>query len=265
MLDNQKKILSEKYADTILKLEPFLLRFSGYNPQDTRLQVENYKLHCTPGTFSLTGCKLLLCLSPKEVGIFQGTENKLIALKLGFDSTYFGKPVSFFLKGRLESLIAVRENVYTLDLVLTSTSDTYKELFLHLSEIAGIYNKVYHTTLTQEQLTGIKEVPLTHTQIIKGNQNICYGKLNHISPRHFEVVIEQPGIELILDQKYKYIIIYNNRPINLIGTVVKNEGNTYITTIEFNMEYIHIMTIYMNRYQKQEDSPNDTEDSLEEL
>lgn len=265
MLDNQKKLLSEKYSDSILKLEPFLLRFSGYNPQDTRLQIDDYKLHCTPGTFSLTDCKLLLCLSPKETGIFQGTENKLIALKLSFDSTYFGKPVSFFLKGRLESLLIVRENIFTINLILSTTSDTYKELFLHLSEISSIYKKVYHTTLTPHQLAGIAQAPLTYCQIIQEEQLITYVKLNNISPRHLEFVLEQPEARINIDQKYKYIIMYCGRPINLIGTVVKQEGNNFITTIEFNMEYIHIITTYMNRFHQPDDSPTVSEDGLEEL
>lgn len=265
MLDHQKKLLAEKYTDNILKLEPFLLRISGYNAQETRLKIDNYHLHCTPGTFSLTNCKLLLFLGAKEIGFFKEFEQKHISLKLAFDSTYFGKPVSFFLKGRLESLVTVRENVYTLDLVLTSTSDTYKELFLHLSEITTIYKKIYHTTLTPTQLAGIKKAPITFTQVIKNNQVFCYGRLHNISPRHFEISLEDQKIELTMSQKYKYSITYNNRQINVTGTVVKKENNSYISTIDFNMEYIHIITIYMNMLQNKDKTDNDSLEELEEL
>ena len=265
MLDQQKRLLKEKYSDYILKLEPFLLRISGYNPQDTNIQIGNNRLFCTPGTFSLTDCKVLLFLTPKEVGLFKGLEKKLISLNLAFDSTYFGKPISFFLKGKIESLITIRENVYTLDLSLNSTSDTYKELFLHLAEVTSLYKKVYHTKLTPLQEAGIKQAPLTYCQIVKNKQIISYVKLNNISPRHLEFTLKNQETTIDVEQKYNYIMTYNGRPINLTGTIVKKEGDNFISTIELNMEYIHIITIYMNMYQKQESQVIDTEEGLEEL
>lgn len=265
MLEHQKKTLEAKYSDYILKLEPYLLRVSGYNPQETRLKINGYLLHCTPGTFSLTGCKLILSLRSQEIKFFKEYEKKIISLKLSFDSPYFGKSVSFFIKGRMDSLIEVRENVYTLYMVFVSTSDTYKELFLHLSEISSIYKKIYHTKLTEDQINGIKMTPITYAQIIKNGQVFCYGKLISISPRHFEISLDQQNCELTWNEKYKYTITYNNRTINLTGTIVKKDNNNYISTIDFNMEYIHIITIYMNMSQGKNTGNNQDTEELEEL
>lgn len=265
MLEYQKTKLSEKYADYILKLEPFLLKLSGYSAQDTKLKIDNYLLHCTPATFSLEKCQLLLSLGKNEVEYFKGFEQKLISLNLGFDSTYFGKPVSFYIKGRLENFDLVRDTIYMLNFSLNAISDTYKELFLYLSEMSNLYKKLYNTKLDNDQIEGLKKIPLNTIEISKDGIFICNAKLSHLSTRHLEIDLRQTNMSLEMEQNYNYVINYNNRPLKLSGKVVKSEDNQFISSIEYNIEYIHIISKYMNMLNKAENNQKSDTEELEEL
>lgn len=255
----------EKHSKNILKLEPFLLRISGYNPEETRLKIDNYLLHCTPATFTLKSCTLLLFLGKNEIDFFKKFEKKMVSLNLAFDSTYFGSSVSFFIKGRMESLTMLRENVYNLEFTLNVVPDTYKEIFLYLSNISFIYKKLFISKLNESQLSGIKKLPVDKVQIFKDGVLICHGKVCNLSPKHIELDLRQNAIDLEMDGIYKYIMLYNGRAINLIGKIVKSQPNQFISSLDFNLEYIHILSKYMDVVTKSQTSVVGESEELEEL
>lgn len=261
MLEYQKKKLLDKHVNNILKLEPFLLNISGYNPEDTRLKIGSYHLHCTPGTFAINSCKLLIFLGSKEYAYFNEYQNTIISLNLCFDATYFGQTVSFYIQGKLNNLTNIRENVYTVDLEFTSISEYYKEIFLYLCELSTIYKKIYHTKLTPEQLALIKNVPMNIIDIELDNMRIR-ANLQSISPRHLEIVLMDSNISLTKDQKYRYSVFYNNREIKLTGMIMKGEDGKYISALDYNIEFVHIISKYMHIQQKEQ---IDQAEVLEEL
>lgn len=265
MLEYQKSKLLEKYSKHILKLEPFLLRISGYNPEETRLKIDNYHLHCTPATFTMTSATLVLFLGKNEIGFFKKFEKKLVSLNLAFDSTYFGSAISFYIKGKMESLTMMRENVYTMEFTLNNVPDAYKEIFLYLSDISTLYKKLYSTKLNETQITGIKKLPIKKAQVFKDGVLICHGTVANISTKHIELDLRQNSIELEMDTIYKYTIIYNGRAINLSGKVVKSQPNQYISSLDFNIEYIHILSKYMNMAAKNQISDKQDVEELEVL
>lgn len=265
MLEYRKTKLLQKYADHKLKIEPLLLKISGYNPQETRLKIENHLLHCSPVSFSMTSCTLLLFLGEKETRLFKEFEKKLVSLNLAYDATYFGSAVSFFIKGKMESLTMMRENIYTLEFTLNSVPETYKELFLYLCDISTLYKKLYNTKLTETQITGIKKLPVDKAQIFKDGVLICHGKVANISPRHIELDLRLNNQELTMNQNYKYTILYNGNAINLSGKIVKSQPNQYISSLDFNIELIHILSKYMNMVTRTVDSVVQDNEELEEL
>jgi len=262
VLELQKIKLLEKYKNYVLKLEPFLLSLSGYNPQETRLKIDTFYLHCTPATFSMTKCSLLLYLGEKEGALFSKYTNKLISLNMAFDETYFGRPVSFYLKGKLDNIKKIRDNVYSLDFTLTTISETYKELFLFLSEIASIHKKLYMNKLNQSQIDGLHRVPIRRTEVSSEGKFIGFAMINNLSTRHLELQLEQGRLES--NNRYKYSITFNNRELKLSGKIVKTLENQYISSLDFNLEYVHILSRYMNMYNSPSTSGHDTEE-LEEL
>lgn len=265
MLEYQKKKLSDIFANYTLKLEPFLLKMAGYNAQETRLKIDTHLLHCTPGTFSLKGCKFILFLSKPEAEFFNKFENKTISLNLAFDEQYFEKPVSFFLKGKFESLKMMRENVYIIDFSLINMSDTYQEIFLHLCQISTIYRKIYDNKLTESQIEGIKNAPIFSTEIAKANKLICYGKLSNVSTTGFQIMVFQPNANIEVNSKYQFTIRFNNRPVKLLGEITEINGKTFTAKLDFNLEYIHIMSKYMNMTKKSHATETEKVEELESL
>ncbi|OQY38336.1 MAG: hypothetical protein B6229_06170 [Spirochaetaceae bacterium 4572_7] len=265
MLEHQKNKLSERYAEHTLKLEPFLLGLSGYNPKETRLKIQKYMLHCAPATFSLESCQLLLFLGNNEVEFFKNYEKKLVSLTLSFDATYFDKPVSFFLKGKFESLKMMRENVYILNFSHTTSSDTYRELFLYLSEISTIYKKLFNSKLTDEQVSGLKKVPIYRVDISKDSQFICNGVLAHLSTKYLEIDLGQANATLDMNEIYNYTIVYNSKIIKLTGKVVKNQENKYISSLAYNIELVYILSKYMKMPQFNKSKNTEKLEELEEL
>ncbi|MGL1891043.1 MAG: hypothetical protein OCD02_05415 [Spirochaetaceae bacterium] len=265
MLEYQKSKLSELYANHTLKLEPFLLRISGYNAQETRLKIDTHLLHCTPGTFSLKECKFLLFLNPSEVEYFKAFEQKTIALNLAFDETYFDKPVAFFLKGKFESLKTMRENVYIIDFTLINMSDAYKEIFLYLCQISAIYKKIFDNKLSDDQIEGIRKAPIFSTEILKSNKLICYGKLADLSVSGFKIIVFQPNTEIEVNTKYQFVIRFNNRPIKLSGEIVEIDAKKYTVKLDFNIEFVHILSKYMNIVKKGNRVESESVEEVEEL
>ncbi len=265
MLEYQRIKLNEKYADHVLKLEPFLLGICGYNPQESKLKIDTYQLHCTPATFTLKSCSLILFLGKNEIEFFKKFEKKLVSLNLVFDSTYFGSPVSFFIKGKMESIKMLRENVYTLDFTLNVVPDTYKELFLYLSEISTLCKKLYDAKLNETQILGIKKLPVEKVQVFKDGVLICHGKVANISTKHLELDLRQNAIDLEMNGVYKYTILYNGRSLNLLGKIVKSQPNQFISSLDFNLEYIHILSKYMNMVTQSGENVVEHSEALEEL
>lgn len=263
MLAYQKKKLSEKYARHILKLDPFLLNISGCIQQETRLKIGTHMLHCTPATFSFTNCQLLIFLASNEIEYFKKFEKNLISLSFAFGEAYFGNPVSFYLKGRFESLKEMREGIYVLDFKLTSLSDSYKEIFLYLSEISTIYDKLYNSVVTEEQLVGLSKVPFKNAKIVKDGALLGIGNLENIKLDSLDIKLAESNI--ILEQENIYIlhIAFNNNMIKLVCEVKDSNDNIYNMSVKYNSEYIHILSRYMNMGQKTD--TNDEVDELEEI
>lgn len=260
MLEYQRLKLFEQFGKDILKLDTFLLKLVGYNPQESRLKIGDYLLHCSPATFRINGCSLVLFLGKSEVEHFKEYEKKLISFGISFDGTYFGSSVSFYIKGRMVSLNMMRENVYLLDFSINNPPNSYIEVFLYLSNINSIYKKLYSTKLTAEQSSGIQRFPVYKAQIFKDGVLICHGTIASLSLRHIEFDLRSIDVEMEMDKEYKYIILYNGRGINLIGKVVKALPNQYISSIDFNLEFIHIMSKYLGVTQEEEEV-----EDLEEL
>lgn len=265
MLANQKVKLLEKYSNTKLKVDTFLLNIIGYNPQESRLKIDNFMLHCSPATFSLTSCSLILFLGKNEIDHFKKFEKKLVSLNLSFDSTYFGSDISFFLKGRMDSIDPMRETVYIMEFSLSNVPEYYKEIFLYLSDISSIYKKIYDTKLTESQISGIKRLPIDKVQIFKDGVLICHGKVANISTRHIEMDLRHNNVELKMDDVYKYTILYCGKAINLSGKIVKSKPFQYISSLDFNLEYIHILSRYMNMTHSAVEKATGEVEELEEL
>ncbi|MBN2617783.1 MAG: hypothetical protein JXR64_05660 [Spirochaetales bacterium] len=262
MLEYQIKKLEEKHKQSILKLEPFLLRISGYNPQESRLKVGNYFLHCTPGSFSLKTCNLLLVLGKQEIKYFNQFEDKIVALNLAFDSTYFGRQVSFYLKGKFSKLTNIRDSIYSVNLDLSSISDFYRELFLYLSEVSSIYKKLHSSSKESGYITSEKKIPITFIEISYPNKSILNAAIKGISPGFLEISKGSNNLNLEKDKVYSFKIYYNMQKIKLAGKVEEENDATYIISIDFNMEFIHILSKYMKIAQKQQ---IDQSEDLEEL
>ncbi len=246
VLEYQKKKLTEKHANYILKLEPFLLNIAGCNQQETRIKLGGHLLHCTPATFSLINCKLLLFLGEHEVEYFKKFEKTLTSLSFAFSDLYFEKSTSFYLKGKIEQFVKMREGIYEVDFALNTLSDAYKEIFLHLSEITTLHKKLYNSELSEIQLSGLKGVPIFSAKVIKDGKIICDGKLSKVRLDNLKLVIMTKHSQLQIGEEYRFHFNFNFNTIKLVGTIESHDGSVYSSKIKFNTEFVHILSKFMH-------------------
>lgn len=260
MLEYQKEKLTKKYNNYILKVDPYILRLSGYNPHETLLKIDNYFLHCIPATLSLSSCTLLLSLAKNEIDFFNDFKGSIISLNFSFDPTYFGKSMSFYLKGRFQDLKKMKPGVYILIFSLVAIPDSYKELFFYLSDVVTLYQKLYDSNPVIDSKKPLIPTPFRSVQIYSNGEQICSDNLKSINVNSLKIKKTQQNIES--GKPLSFRVIYNNRVLKLSGKLNETTETEHIFSINFNTEFVYILSRLMNIDNLNEEVKNG---SIEEL
>lgn len=242
MLEYQKERFAKRFANYTLKIDPYVLRISGYNPQETYIKMGDYSLHCIPATFSLSNCTLLISLGEKEVDFFDDFKKTLITLNFTFDPAYFSKTTTFYLRGKFNALTRIKNGVYTLIFNFSNISNSYKEIFFYLSDVVFLHNKFYETDPTKSEDIVLTPKPFKDIEIYKGGKKLCLGVLKDINSRSF-VIKKSPEIETLnKSDLLRYKISFNGQAIRLSGRLMKTDTNSSTFSLNYNTEYIHTLT-----------------------
>ena len=84
MLDPRLQEYQDKYADQLIRFNPYALKKTGLLQSQTLLKLEDYMLICAPYQLGMRRVVLLVILSRNEVSFFQQFLNKLSSLNLAF-------------------------------------------------------------------------------------------------------------------------------------------------------------------------------------
>lgn len=264
MLEYQREKFEKKFEDYILKIDPYILRISGYNPQETLLKIGDYLLHCIPATFSLSSCNLLLSLGEKEIEFFQKYKESLISLNFSFDPAYFNKSTSFFLKGKFENLKKVRPGVYTMLFSFTATPNSYKELFFHLSNVVTIHEKFYITDPIEANDVKLVPTPFNRVKIIYKGNIIKDDELLTISAKNFKIKSSPELLDIEEIALLHFRVLCNTRELKLVGKKSEQTMDYCTFSLNFNTEYIHTLSRLYRLLRTRETKDHDNEE-LEEL
>lgn len=260
MLEYQKEKLTKKYSNYTLKVDPYILRLSGYNPHETLLKIDEYYLHCIPATLSLTKCTLLISLGDNEVDFFNELKGSLISLNFSFDPTYFGRSMSFYLKGRFQDLKKMKPGVYILIFSIVAIPDSYKELFFYLSDVVTLYQKLYESNPKMDEKKSIIPNPFRSVQVYSNGKQVCSEGLKSISINSLKINKSQNDLKEGTPLHFR--VIYNNRVLKLSGKLKESSNNELIFTLNFNTEFVYILSRLMKINTLSEDNRNEV---IEEL
>lgn len=244
VLEYQKERLTKKYSSYILKVDPYILRLSGYNPHETLLKIDEYYLHCIPATLSLTKCTLLISLAENEIDFFNEFKGSLISLNFSFDPTYFGRSMSFFLKGRFQDLKKMKPGVFILIFSIVAIPDSYKELFFYLSDVVNLYQKLYESNPKINSSKPLVPSPFRSVQIYSNGKQICSQKLEGITINTFKIKKTLQSFEENAPLHFR--VIYNNRVIKLSGKLKESSETEQVFSLNFNTEFVYILSRLMN-------------------
>jgi hypothetical protein len=112
----------DRYADQPIRFTPYALKKTGLVQSQVMLKIEEYHLICAPFQLSMRRGVFLVVLSSQEISFFQQFQKKLCSVNLTFQRGSSKKPQSFFLRGTLERVGALkgRQNVCMMDALIKS-------------------------------------------------------------------------------------------------------------------------------------------------
>lgn len=112
----------DKFADQPIRFTPYALKKTGLVQSQVMLKIEDYHLICAPFQLSMRRGVFLVVLSSQEISFFQQFQKKLCSVNLTFQHGGSKKPQSFFLRGTLDRVGALkgRQNVCMMDALIKS-------------------------------------------------------------------------------------------------------------------------------------------------
>jgi hypothetical protein len=108
MVDQRIQEYQDKYADQLIRFNPYALKKTGLLQSRTLLKIEDYMLICAPYQLGMQRVVLLVILSRNEVVFFQPFLNKLSSLNLAFQRPANKNQINLFIRGTLVRLGPVK-------------------------------------------------------------------------------------------------------------------------------------------------------------
>jgi hypothetical protein len=123
-----------RFAEEMIKFNPYAIHKMGLLQSQTLLKMEDYMLICAPYQLSMKRAILLVILSREETLFFQRFQNRITSLSFTFQKPGNKNPINLFIRGTLDRIGPVKgkANVCMVDL-------SYKNCPLDLVEIIGDY------------------------------------------------------------------------------------------------------------------------------
>jgi hypothetical protein len=120
----------QKYADQVVRFNPYAIKKTGLVQAQTLLKIEDMVLICAPYQLSMSRVVLLAILSNNEISFFQQYRSKLSVLTLAFQKPTAKTPMNLPVRGKLERIGPVkgRNNVCLMEVVFNTCPNDLVEI-----------------------------------------------------------------------------------------------------------------------------------------
>jgi hypothetical protein len=132
MNNYQIKQYSEQFADKSITINPYIMKKLGIIKAKSLIRINDYQLVCVPYTISLSDCRILLILSPREQSIITEGSKGNIMLHLEFHHPNLDKDIPLFFRIAIKSFkqLNTRLNQCLLEASLLTVPQDYREILL---------------------------------------------------------------------------------------------------------------------------------------
>jgi hypothetical protein len=248
----------ERFGDQMVRFNSFAIKKTGLQQSQSTLQLEDYSLICSPFQISMKRAIMLVVLSAEEASFFQKFQGKLCKLSFAFLKPGSKMPISFFVRGTLERIGAVkgRQNVCMADL-------SFKVCPNDLAQVIGDYITAYGVLKTQyvtfkNQLVEVSEQSLP---LLAMNPEVDaqFGQLK-VKARVESVAVNRvvlrlsdrtPGLATGLQFAVRFVFAMHQFPAALTVKMVHDDEEAgykkLACEMEFLPELVEVMDAYFHR------------------
>ncbi len=246
-----------KYADQMVRFNPFTIKKMGLLQSQTMLKLEDYMLICAPYQLSMKRAILLVILSRDESDFFQQFQKKITSLSFTFQRPGHKSHINLFIRGILEKIGPVkgRNNVCLVDMSL-------KNCPVELIEIIGDYIISFNSLKSQYENFKDRTVVINeeNAQVLRFNNYVesylagqkVLSKLLHLSVNQLILAIPDSVQDLGEGEKITSKLYFQTYQFIVNGEVIKIEDSQpgfrqVYCTIDFSPELVEIMDDYFFR------------------
>jgi hypothetical protein len=257
MTGSRAQEYQQKFANEVLRFNPYAIKKLGLLQSQTLLKIEDYMLICAPYQLSMARVILLVILTPEEITFFQQFRSKLASLTIAFQKQPAKTPMNLLLRGNLERIGPVkgRTNVCLMEIV-------YKNCPSDLVEIIGDYMLSFEALKTQYENFKDRQVaidPAVARTMRFNNYVECLPGGQKMPARLLSVAVNRLVLELPLSaqglsvgqqlatklyfQTYQFMV---NGKIE-DSTVSERQRRRVTCVLDFSPELVEIMDDYFFR------------------
>jgi len=130
MASSRVKDYLDRFAESLIRFNPYTIKKMGLLPSQTMLQLDEYMLICAPYQLSISRVVVLVILSKDEIIFFQRFHNKTASLTIAFQKTGTKGPENFHIRGILSRMGPVKgkNNVCMMDINYKSCPEDLVEM-----------------------------------------------------------------------------------------------------------------------------------------
>lgn len=246
MLPYKKKKLLEKFQDYYLKADKFIFQSAGYLPHESVIKVHTHTLFCSVAGLSLNRCLILLTLSPKEFEFFQKYEHSPASIKFSYSDVYFKEPFSFFVRGNLGSFTQQKDEVYTVEVIYESVTESYKDIFLFMSALYSKYHNIYNDDLKINKEKCITSKTFNIGAIYKNGVLLCDGLIEDISPKSAKLKVTKCKNIAQDSDIVELTTVFYNRHLKLPGKISKYSDGYCQLELNYKTDFIYILSKFID-------------------
>ncbi len=242
---------TEEHKDLVLRMDRYLVRRFGLARNSVYLKVGDYYLNCVPFEISLASCRAIAVFERKEIEYFSDYVGGMYNLHLTIEHEGFSKPLSLFLKVRLECFEQhnPESNVCIINMKNITVPNDFLEVFVGVADeysaVRALYDdeygsvpvdlKTFRSTLGSPYFTVRTDADAT-----------IAGKSTRVSSRQIQLFLDLEEVELApgarVDIEFTPLQALVSGTVSEIKESAETTGFAFVTVdLQFSQSYLAIV------------------------